>query len=475
MKSNASLAYNFFLVLGDFLGLLASFIAAFAIRAASPVAVANPMHVGSYALIFASLLPFWLLIFALLGLYNANIYERRFAEAGRLFLGSFLGLLFIIFWNFISVEPLFPAKLVPIYGFVLGFVLLVIIRNFARFVRTKMFAYGRGLNRVAIIGNTAMTKELLDSLEDSKISGYQVIGVIGYRKKLDDSVPAFANFEQFLESNPEDLHGIIQTELYANETRNAEILNYSQENHVSYRFVPGNSELFVGNIDVDLFRNSVPVIHVHHTALFGWGRILKRITDAVLGTILLIIASPVIAVVALIMVVFDHGDPFYSQIRLTRFGTKMRIYKFRTYLHAYHRMTPEQGFEKMGRPELAKEYRANGDFLEDDPRVSKVGRFLRATSLDELPQLLNVIKGDMSLVGPRPLEPFELANYGKKSLMLSVKTGLTGLAVVSGRRNIPFEERRKLDLYYVQNWSFGLDMIILLKTVRAVLSRSGAK
>lgn len=474
MKSNASLAYNVFLVLGDMLAVLASFTAAFAIRAASPTAVANPMHAGTYVAILASLLPFWILIFALLGLYNSTIYDRRFAEAGRLFLGSFIGLLFVIFWDYLSLKPIFPAKLVPIYGFLIGFVVLVLIRNFARLVRTSLFKYGVGLSRVAIVGNTPMTAELVRSLASRK-SGYEIVAVIGYRKQLTEKVSAYANFAQFLDSQPEDLHGIIQTELYPNETRNAEILNFAQENHVGYRFVPGNSELFVGNIDVDLFRNAIPVIHVHHTALFGWGRVLKRLTDVLLGSILLVLASPIIAVVALIMIVFDHGDPFYSQKRLTRFGTAMRVYKFRTNLHAYHRMTPEEGFAKMGRPELAKAYRKNGDFLENDPRISRVGNFLRKTSLDELPQLLNVVKGDMSLVGPRPLEPFELSTYSKKSLMLSVKSGLTGLAAVSGRRDISFEERRKLDLYYVQNWSFGLDIIIILKTIRVVLSRSGAR
>src|SRR5262249_41832997 len=143
---------------------------------------------------------------------------------------------------------------------------------------------------------------------------------------------------------------------------------------------------------------------------------------------------------------------------LSRFGTKVKIYKFRTQLHAYNRMSPETGFQKMGRPELARAYRDNGDFLENDPRISKLGRLLRKTSLDELPQLINVIKGDISLVGPRPLEPFELEHYGKKNLILSVKSGMTGLAVISGRRDIPFEERRKLDLYYVQNWSFWGDL-----------------
>lgn len=472
MKSNASLAYNFFLVLGDMLALLASFVAAFVIRADSPTAVAHPMQAMTYVLIFSSLLPFWILIFALLGLYNATIYERRFAEAGRLFLGSFVGLLFIVFWAYMSLNPIFPAKLVPIYGFLIGFVLLVLIRNIARLVRTSMFHYGIGLTRVVLIGNTPMTLELIDSLSNARKSGYEIVGIIGYRKKLPDHVPAFTNFEQFLASTPDDLHGIIQTELYANEVRNAEILSFAQENHVSYRFVPGNSELFVGNIDVDLFRNAIPVIHVHHTALFGWGRILKRLADIVIGSIALVLSLPLWLLCIILIKLSDHSGPiFYKANRLSRFNSKVGVYKFRTLKQAYNNMSPEAGFAKMDRPELAVEYRANGDQLADDPRLTKFGKFMKATSLDELPQIWNVVHGEISLVGPRALDAFELDRYDKKNLILSVKSGLTGLAIVSGRNAMSFEERRKLDLYYVQNWSFGLDIIILFKTVRVLVER----
>jgi exopolysaccharide biosynthesis polyprenyl glycosylphosphotransferase len=476
MKSNASLVYNLFLVAGDFLALVAAFVGAFIIRAASTTPVAHPISAHTYVYVFLGVLPFWILIFGLLGLYNSSIYERRFSEFGRLLLGSFIGMLFVIFWNFLSTQPIFPAKLVPIYGFALAFVFLVIFRNIARLIRTELFAFNIGLTRIAVIGSNPMTRQIISSLADSRYSGYRLLGVVGDKRLVGDrDIATYPSFKHFLETKPANLHGIIQTELYANEARNAEILTYAQENHVSYRFVPGNSELFVGNIDVELFQSSIPVIAVRQTPLFGWGRVAKRLFDLAFGTIFLLIASPLILIISLIMIIFDHGDPIWRQKRLSRFGTEIRIYKLRTQLHAYHRMSPEAGFAKMGRPELAKKFRANGDFLDDDPRISRLGRFLRSTSLDELPQLLNVVKGDMSLVGPRPLEPFELTNYDKKNLMLSVKTGLTGLAVVSGRRDISFEERRKLDLYYVQNWSFWMDIIILLKTIRAVFGRTGAR
>jgi lipopolysaccharide/colanic/teichoic acid biosynthesis glycosyltransferase len=123
----------------------------------------------------------------------------------------------------------------------------------------------------------------------------------------------------------------------------------------------------------------------------------------------------------------------------------------------------------IGKPELLKQYRENGDQLDNDFRVTPLGRFLRRASLDELPQLFNVFKGDISLVGPRALIPEELQAYEKKHTILSVKSGLTGLAQISGRRTISFAERRKLDTYYVQNWSFWMDLVILIKTVRTVI------
>ena len=141
----------------------------------------------------------------------------------------------------------------------------------------------------------------------------------------------------------------------------------------------------------------------------------------------------------------------------------------------YSGLTPEEGFTKMGRPELIKEYRDNGDMLPRDPRVTRLGRFLRATSLDELPQLWSVVKGDISLVGPRALLPGELRDYGDRSLLLTVKSGLTGLAQVSGRRDISFDERRALDIYYIQNWSLLLDLQIILRTISTVIFRKGAK
>lgn len=470
MKHANSLLYSLLLLVADSLALVAAFVGAYILR----VSLSNnpfPYQVSSetYLGLFLTTLPFWLIIFGMLGLYRVSVYERRFAEFGRLLTGSFIGLLFVIFWDYVTVDPIFPAKLVPVYGFLLGFLFLLLIRTVARILRRVLYRYNVGITHVLLVGNTAVANELVQSLKNTNRTGYHVIGTVGDKRR---ALPAdFGSFQEALENiGDQPIHGIIQTELYADEIRNREILDYAQTNHISYRFIPGNSELFVGNIDVVLFQGNIPVIAVHQTALLGWGRILKRLFDIAAGSLALIIISPLLFVLAMCNKLIN-GHVLFTQKRLTRFNQSFKLYKFQTVLPKYNGLSPEEAFAKMGKPELIKQYRENGDKLKKDPRYGKFGNFLRATSLDELPQLFNVVRGDISLVGPRALVPSELDAYGKKHAILSVKSGLTGLAQVSGRRNISFEERRKLDLYYVQNWSFWLDIIILFRTVRVLLNR----
>ena len=219
-----------------------------------------------------------------------------------------------------------------------------------------------------------------------------------------------------------------------------------------------------------------PAISVRVTPLVGGARIIKRMMDIVIGGIMLILAAIPMAIIWLVVKISDpKHSAFYSENRLSRYNQKVRIYKFRSMKPEFSGMSPEDAFKKMGKPELIEQYRSGGDFIPNDPRITRVGRFLRASSLDELPQLINVVRGDIALVGPRALVPGELRNYGDRSLLLSVKSGLTGLAQVSGRRDISFEERRALDLYYVQNWSVWLDITILFRTIGAVILRKGAK
>lgn len=476
MKNNASLIYGFFLVIGDFLALIAAFASAYLMRTRWDE---RPLHITGlsgqeYLLTLAFLIPFWLVIFALLGLYNKNVFNNRFSEFGRLAVGSFVGMLFLVSYGYVTEEPTFPSRLITVYALILAFLFLLLFRTLSRAIRRSLFGFGIGVNNVLIVGDTPITREFIDSLANVRASGYRIVGLVGGRR-LSREYQHFTSFAGAVKAlDTIGVHSIIQTELYSDPARNSEILTYAQENHVAYRFVPGNSEVFAGNIEVDLF-NSIPVVAVHQTAIVGWGRVVKRLFDLIVGGIMLLIATPIMLVVALLIVIFDPGPVFYRQQRLSRFNSKVKIFKFRTMKKEYSGPLPEEAFRRMGRPELIKLYRENGDQLEDDPRVSRIGRFLRATSLDELPQLINVVRGDISLVGPRALVERDLDQYDKKNLILSVKSGMTGLAVISGRKDIPFEERRQLDLFYVQNWSFWNDIVILLKTAAVVLLRRGAK
>lgn len=474
MKNNASLLYSIFLVLGDFFALLAAFATAYLLRFRifEDGKVAS-MDGSDFIFAIISILPIWLLIHAFVGLYRQEVYERRFAELGRLLAGSVLGTMAVISYGFFTNNSILPGRLVPLYALVVGFGFLLVFRTLARMFSRILYRFGIGVSNILIVGDTAVSGNIAKEAGDTRATGLKVLGIVG---NASTGYRTFDSFEEAIEAlKGKAIHGIIQTELFRAQEKNNTILRHAQTHHISYRFIPGNGDLFVGNIAVELFANH-PVIAVHQTALIGWGRVVKRLFDLVVTLLSMVIALPVMTLVALFMKSIEpRGSVLFRQTRLTRFNREFSVYKFRTVKTRYNGLSPEQAFTDMGLPELIKKYRDGGDFLPNDPRYGRIGNFLRKTSLDELPQLFNVLKGDISLVGPRALIPQELNAYEKKHSILSVKSGLTGLAQISGRRDISFEERRKLDVYYVQNWSFWLDLSIIIRTVRAVLGGTGGK
>lgn len=473
MKNNSSIVYSFLLVVGDFFALAAAFASAYVLRfrILNPeLATGNSGRLFFYAVL--GTLPLWIMVHALIGLYRQEVFEKRFTELGRLLVGSLLGVLTVIGYDFFAESDLFPGRQVPVYGMVLGFGFLLLFRTLVRVLRRLLFKVGFGVSDILIIGETPAALQIAEAISDTRHSGLRVLGLVGPKKRGFRSFASFSSAVKHLDVLP---NGIIQTELYKDQTKNDEILAFAQENHISYRFVPGNSDLFIGNIAVELFAG-LPMIAVHQTALVGWGRIIKRLFDLLVAIILLIILSPLLLLIGLLEKLFDPRSPvLFKQIRLTRFNREFTCYKFRTHLSSISGLSDQEAFAKLGKPELYKDYVRNGYVLQKDPRISLLGRFLRLTSLDELPQLLNVLKGDLSLVGPRALIPAELNTFAKKHDILSVKAGITGLAQISGREDIGFEERRRIDVYYVQNWSFWLDISILIRTLRVVLTGSGAK
>jgi Undecaprenyl-phosphate galactose phosphotransferase WbaP len=197
----------------------------------------------------------------------------------------------------------------------------------------------------------------------------------------------------------------------------------------------------------------------------------KRILDLSLSAFALVVFAPVLVAIAIAIKLDSKGPVLFGHLRIGRNGRAFKALKFRTMV-----MNGPEVLEKvLARNADAREEWARDHKLKNDPRVTRVGRFLRKTSLDELPQLWNVLMSEMSLVGPRPIVEEEIAKYGNSySLYTRVKGGVTGLWQVSGRNDVSYEERVKLDSFYVRNWSVWLDLCILYKTIGTVLFRSGA-
>lgn len=195
---------------------------------------------------------------------------------------------------------------------------------------------------------------------------------------------------------------------------------------------------------------------------------IKRFMDIVLASIGLVVLSPVFLIIAVLIKTESKGKVFFKHKRIGKNGKEIYIYKFRTMVEN------AEDLIKQFTPEQMKEFKENFK-LENDPRVTKIGKILRKTSLDELPQLINIIKGDISIIGPRPVVEEELEKYGmNKNKFLSVTPGLTGYWAANGRSNTTYEQRMEMELYYVDNMSFKLDIKVFFKTVLSVLKREGA-
>lgn len=474
MKKDSAFLSRVLLVLGDLLAIIFSFGFAYYFRThldRRPYFFAPNLTGFVFEIII--LIPIWIFVLGSLGLYSKNILAResRTRELSRLIVASVVGTMSIITFDFFGTGDLFPVRTVAIYAFILCLFFLILNRTIFRLVRNLRFQHGHGTLRAIVIGNNQNTDYLTDYISSHPESGYQLVGIVASRKYFPKDLlgKQYSSLKDALRYAKPDV--IFQTD----ERQTEYVYQQSVNRHILYYFVPSESALSSQLGDLELIGNT-PALRVNVTPLNGNFRYLKRFFDVFLGVILFIIALVPMLLVWLAVKLSDIKHPaIYSEYRLSQYNRKFKIYKFRSMKPAYSGMSPEEAFRKMGRPELIKKYRKNGDALPKDPRITKIGHFIRKTSLDELPQLWNVIRGDISLVGPRALVPGELKTYGDRSLLLTVKSGLTGLAQVSGRRDISFEERRALDLYYIKNWSLGLDFLILLRTVKAVFRHEGAK
>ena len=474
MRKKSDFILKFLLIVGDALALILSFAMAYFIRVKiDPRPWMFEFQFFDFVRTVVWLVPLLLVILAALGLYRKSIIinKSRLPERGRLLLAAVLSVAALIVYDFFVGENLFPVRVMALTSMVLSFMFLLAERILVRFIVRQIFKSDYGTKRVIIIGNHKNTEYLADYIASTPESGYRLAGIVAAKKYIpkDLKTHQYSSLKDALKKARADV--IFQTDEKSTEY----VYKQTVQKHLLYYFVPSETALSSHFGELELV-GTTPAVLVMATPLTGGYAAFKRGFDIVFSLLALIVAAIPMAIVWLILKCSDLRAPaIYSDERLTRYNRKFKCYKFRSMKPEYSGMTAEEAFTKMGKPELIPKYRKGGDYLKNDPRITKFGHFIRRTSLDELPQLFNILKGDISLIGPRALLPGELRDYGDRSLILTVKSGLTGFAQVSGRRDIPFEERRALDIYYVRNWSLALDWEIFFKTIGAVFKGEGAK
>lgn len=437
----------------------------------------DQVYAGEYLAASLLIIPMWLIIFANLGLYSQRIYHTRLTQWSKIILGCGLGLLLIIGWEYVTNSRIMPARLIAVYILINSVIGLICGREIVNLVHFYLNSRNINQNRVLIIGNSPTLTDLVEQIINNPFCEFKIAATACPKKLLNSleinncihypsAKQALANLES------DEITTIIETNLDSISNTSQQILNTALANHLEYKFIPGNPDFYSGKNFTDIFYG-YPLISVSPTPLVGWGAIAKRLFDLFLTIITLPIWGALLLIAILLQKIFNPGPVFYVSKRLSQFSKPFDLLKLRSMDAKFGKKDAALEFEEMNRPDLAREYRQNHK-VKNDPRITKFGKVLRKTSLDELPQLINVLKGDLSLVGPRPILPQEVKFSKKRSALLhSVRSGVTGLWQVSGRNDLGFNERIELEIFYAQNWSFWMDIKILAKTILVVLSKKG--
>jgi exopolysaccharide biosynthesis polyprenyl glycosylphosphotransferase len=414
-------------------------------------------------------LPLWLAIFYLLGCYRPEYLNSAGEAMRRFFAGAFTGLFALGFVSFALNLQLARGYVILLFGFVLagGGLSRLGVRGYLRSQRRR----GRYTQNVLIVGADDEGLEVARAMADGNGSGYRVIGF------LDDDVsvgtPVLGDLEVVgkteacLDVAYDQRVGLVVVSPSGLRAGTLRDLTVALEGSmVDLAVAPSLFEVVTRRVTVESVDN-VPILHVGQVRLERGRAALKRTVDLVGSAALLLVLSPVMLAAAITIRVRDGGPVLYRQERVGREGEPFTMLKFRTMRNGAHKELKQ----------IAHLNEADGHFFKvrDDPRVTTTGRFLRKWSIDEFPQLWNVLRGDMSLVGPRPPLPEEVEKYEAWHLRrLRIRPGVTGVWQVSGRSDVPFDEAVRMDVFYIENWSLGYDLFVLAKTVRAILSRRGA-
>lgn len=418
------------------------------------------------------LIPLWLLVFASMGLYNRKNLLGGTQEYAQVFNSSIIGMFLVITAGFLLPGFIFARGwLIMAWGF--AFLLTAIGRFVLRRLVYLLREHGYYLSPAVIVGANDEGLSLAEQLLSWKSSGILVVGFI------DKKVPAGTNLWRHLTclGSVEKLDEIISkyhleeiilaSSAISSRDNQIEIFKrYGVGSGINVRMSSGLYEIITTGLTVKDFAY-VPLVGVNPVRLTGIDRVLKQTLDHTLTLIGMIVLAPFLFIIALLIKLDSPGPVLHRRRVMGVNGREFDAFKFRTMHVDGDRILAQN-------PELLAKLVENHK-LKEDPRVTRVGKILRRFSLDELPQLINVLKMDMSLVGPRMISPVEIDQYDKWDInLLTVKPGLTGLWQVSGRSDVSYRERVRLDMHYIRNWSIWLDIKIILQTIPAVLKGKGA-
>ncbi|MBI3970310.1 MAG: undecaprenyl-phosphate glucose phosphotransferase [Chloroflexi bacterium] len=409
-------------------------------------------------------------VFAQRGLYRLRRTMQWLDEVGIIAAGTTVAVssLVMVFYLF---RPGVTSRAMLFYAWISIIVLLSAYRLAVRSVVAHRRRRGIGLSRVLVVGAGRMGKMVMQQIAGRPGLGYVLAGFcddVAWRQQAVfgrfSCLGSVDNLEAAIAEHRID--EVVIALPSSEHQRILEIVTHCERSDVEFRLVPDTFDMTLGTIEIDHIAG-IPLIGLRETPLNGFNQALKRTIDIVVASIALLVLAPVMLVVAVAVKLDSPGPVYFPQERVGPGGRVFRIYKVRSmYRDADQRLQ-----------ELVDRNEAGGPIfkMKDDPRRTRVGRLVRRLSLDEVPQLWNVLVGDMSLVGPRPPIPHEVEKYDEwHKRRLEVTPGLTGLWQVSGRSDLPFDEMVMLDLYYIENWSLGQDIKIILQTIPAVLSMRGA-
>jgi len=369
------------------------------------------------------------------------------------------------------LQPLEYSRLLLVEAGLAAVVLLGVSRAVQYVIIGRLYARGIGVRRAIIVGAGEIGRTVMRTVVARPGLGYHVVGFVDDNpEKSQGNVGRFEglgpvnNLPRLIEER--DIDEVIITLPWMYHRKIMGIVRACERRNVTAHIVPDLFQMSLSRVDVDDL-GGVPLVGVREVGFGHRVRAIKRVMDMTGAALVMTLGAPIMGLIALAIALDSDGPIFFTQTRVGANGKSFKILKFRSMYKG-----AEQQLE-----ELREHSQVDGPTfkLRDDPRVTRVGRLLRRTSLDELPQLWNVLQGDMSLVGPRPPIPDEVKEYEEwHKKRLEVRPGMTGLWQVSGRSLLSFDEQCLLDIYYIENWSLWLDLQILLRTVPEVIFGNGA-